>query len=286
LGIVLYKDGKIEKNKRYKEIKSGDAVLYLTDVYEDMFTKRSSNINFSRDIEIKDKNKIVINMPYVDELNKKRVEAVLEDGLVSLYFKEKGFIEFIEEKISRNKEIDYKTVFLSLFQFLMLSYDQKLIKLEDDVEIRFEDAVAKDSIQLESLLKDKKKIYMIKRCTNYYKSILVYLEDEFNDIKLYDKLFFSFQDTLNLAENVESSIYSCIDIYNSIYSNRMNKTMELLTFITVMLLPASILSGIFGMNFKFMPLLDHPQGFYITVAVMMSAVAFGIIYFFTNRKRR
>ncbi|WP_032120576.1 magnesium transporter CorA family protein [Clostridium amazonitimonense] len=284
MGIVLYKDGKIEKNKTYKDVNNEDAVLYLTDSYEDIFTKRNSNINFSRDVEIKDKNKIVINMPYVDELNKRRVEAVLEEGLLSLYFKEKGFIEFIEEKISRNREFDYKTVFLSLFQFLMLRYDEKLIKLEDNVELRFEEAVAKDSIQLESLLKDKKKIYMIKRCTNYYKSILIYLEDEFEDIKLYNKLFFSFEDTLNLAENVESSIYSCIDIYNSIYSNRMNKTMELLTFITVMLLPASILSGIFGMNFKFMPLLENPQGFYITLAIMMFAVVVGVFYLRKNKK--
>ncbi|MBU5591958.1 hypothetical protein KQI89_09275 [Clostridium sp. MSJ-4] len=284
MGIVLYKDGKIEKNKTYKDVNNEDAVLYLTDSYEDIFTKRNSNINFSRDVEIKDRNKIVINMPYVDELNKRRVEAVLEEGLLSLYFKEKGFIEFIEEKISRNRELDYKTVFLSLFQFLMLKYDEKLIKLEDNVEFRFEDAVAKDSIQLESLLKDKKKIYMIKRCTNYYKSILIYLEDEFENIKLYDKLFFSFEDTLNLAESVESAIYSCIDIYNSIYSNRMNKTMELLTFITVMLLPASILSGVFGMNFKFMPLLEHPQGFYIILAIMMFAVVVGVFYLRKNKK--
>ncbi|WP_195262478.1 CorA family divalent cation transporter [Clostridium sp. 1001275B_160808_H3] len=89
--------------------------------------------------------------------------------------------------------------------------------------------------------------------------------------------------TLSLVDNIEASIYSCIDIYNSELSNKMKKTMQLLTVITVSTLSVTIVSGIFGMNFKNMPLLNNDYEFLISIIVNLVIILLEIAYFRKNR---
>ncbi|MDZ7547930.1 CorA family divalent cation transporter, partial [Clostridium perfringens] len=85
--------------------------------------------------------------------------------------------------------------------------------------------------------------------------------------------------TLSLVDNIQSSIYSCIDIYNSELSNKMNKTMQLLTVITVSTLPLTVVSGIFGMNFSNMPLISSNNGFYLSIIITLIIIILQILYF-------
>lgn len=59
----------------------------------------------------------------------------------------------------------------------------------------------------------------------------------------------------------------------------MNKTMQLLTVITVSTLPLTIISGIFGMNFSFMPLLERENGFYLAIGGTVVIVIGNVLYF-------
>ena len=71
--------------------------------------------------------------------------------------------------------------------------------------------------------------------------------------------------TLSLVEHIEGVIFSCIDVYNSELLNKMNKTMQLLTIITVIPLSLTIMSGRFGMNFQNPPLINSNGGFIISI---------------------
>jgi magnesium transporter len=44
--------------------------------------------------------------------------------------------------------------------------------------------------------------------------------------------------------------------------------MKILTIMTAIMLPMSLIAGLYGMNFKYMPLLDVETGFYITIGAM------------------
>jgi magnesium transporter len=69
-----------------------------------------------------------------------------------------------------------------------------------------------------------------------------------------------------------------LDIYLSSLSNRVNAEVRLLTVITTLLMPASLIAGIFGMNFRSMPWLTDAQGFYVALALMaVVGVAMGMV---------
>jgi len=52
-----------------------------------------------------------------------------------------------------------------------------------------------------------------------------------------------------------------------------NRSLFVLTVVTVMALPINIIAGLLGMNVGGIPLADHPRGFWIVVAVIASFTA-------------
>jgi len=52
-----------------------------------------------------------------------------------------------------------------------------------------------------------------------------------------------------------------------------------LTVIALIFMPATLISGIFGMNFKAMPLLDDPSGFIFAIGMMIGvATTIGAVF--------
>ena len=52
-----------------------------------------------------------------------------------------------------------------------------------------------------------------------------------------------------------------------------------LTVGAIIFMPATLISGIFGMNFHAMPLLDNPEGFLIAIGMMVGvALTLGAIF--------
>jgi magnesium transporter len=92
--------------------------------------------------------------------------------------------------------------------------------------------------------------------------------------------------TIKVIETVE--IYrdmtsSLLDLYINSVSNKMNEVMKVLTIMTSIFIPLSFIAGVYGMNFKNMPELDHKYGYYIVLGVM-AVVFVGIILYLKRRK--
>ncbi|MBC8249685.1 MAG: hypothetical protein H8E90_08400, partial [Anaerolineales bacterium] len=68
---------------------------------------------------------------------------------------------------------------------------------------------------------------------------------------------------------------------DSVISYRINEVMRILTVISVILLPLTLLSGIYGMNI-YLPLARHPLSF-IFVTGLMILVAGGMLFYFKRR---
>ena len=64
------------------------------------------------------------------------------------------------------------------------------------------------------------------------------------------------------------------DIYLGRSAQRSNDVMKTLTLISAVALPAIVLAGVMGMNFK-LPFFDEPGNFWIVIAAMV-ALAIGI----------
>jgi magnesium transporter len=59
------------------------------------------------------------------------------------------------------------------------------------------------------------------------------------------------------VRRLEQSAETVVQIHFSAQSNRTNDIMRTLTALTAIFLPLNLITGFFGMNFEFMPLLHH-----------------------------
>ncbi len=65
-------------------------------------------------------------------------------------------------------------------------------------------------------------------------------------------------------------IRDMLEVYQSSVSNRLNVEVRLLTVITIIFMPATLISGVFGMNFHSIPLLDRYDGFWMAIGMMLA----------------
>lgn len=72
------------------------------------------------------------------------------------------------------------------------------------------------------------------------------------------------------------------EAYQSSLSNRANEIMRIFTALTTIFMPMTIITGIYGMNFEYMPELKSPHGYYLVLAVML---AVGSSMFFIFKKK-
>ncbi len=66
---------------------------------------------------------------------------------------------------------------------------------------------------------------------------------------------------------------------DSLTSHRINEVIKILTIFSVIMLPLSVISGIYGMNLRQLPLASHPLSFCIIVGIM-AAIVIGMLAYF------
>ena len=69
------------------------------------------------------------------------------------------------------------------------------------------------------------------------------------------------------------------DLYNAQLEVRQNRTMTLLTVVTTIFMPLTLIAGWYGMNFRYMPELQSPLGYPVVIAVSVLIVVFCLILF-------
>ena len=72
------------------------------------------------------------------------------------------------------------------------------------------------------------------------------------------------------------------DTNDSLSSHRINEVIRVLTIISTIMLPLSVLAGIYGMNIP-LPFERSPFSFAVMVAIMVCIVA-GMLFFFRSRR--
>jgi len=78
-------------------------------------------------------------------------------------------------------------------------------------------------------------------------------------------------------------VTGAMEAYVSVVSNRLNEIMKTLTVIATITMPLTLIASIYGMNFRFMPALDHKHG-YSMIIVLMAVIALFMIIYFKRRK--
>ncbi len=88
---------------------------------------------------------------------------------------------------------------------------------------------------------------------------------------------------IDAVETFRDMLSGMLDIYLSSISNRMNEVMKVLTIIATIFIPLTLIAGIYGMNFRYMPELEWRWAYPMLWLVMIVIGGFMLIYF--RRKR-
>ena len=133
-----------------------------------------------------------------------------------------------------------------------------------------------------------KQIIILRRHFWYTRDIINFLihtqTDKEDEIKY---LHMAYDDTNQLIELIESygdTINSTQDLYIANVSLQLNDTMRILTIFSVILLPLTLIAGIYGMNgLDLSHLSNIPSGF-VTVSLTMGVIALLLLLFFKQKQ--
>lgn len=139
-------------------------------------------------------------------------------------------------------------------------------------------------------------IFRIKKQLLYLRRSITPLREVFNTMLRREQPIFAratmiyFQDVfdhiIRVADTIDTlrdMLGSTMDAYLSVSGNRMNMVMKRLTSIATILMSVTLIAGIYGMNFEYMPELKWRYG-YIFAWLSMVGVSIGLYYYLRKVK--
>jgi len=85
------------------------------------------------------------------------------------------------------------------------------------------------------------------------------------------------------VRRMEQSAEAAVQMHFSAQSHRTNDIMRTLTALTAVFLPLNLITGFFGMNFEFLPIIHSPTGFWWTFGFMILLVVVVVSVFWRKR---
>jgi Mg2+ and Co2+ transporter CorA len=85
------------------------------------------------------------------------------------------------------------------------------------------------------------------------------------------------------VRRMEQGAETAIQIHFSALSHRTNEIMRVLTALTAVFLPLNFITGFFGMNFEYLPLIHSDQSMWMVLSIMLLTVVIVLLVFWRKR---
>jgi len=174
----------------------------------------------------------------------------------------------------RQRSADY--LLYAMLDMIVDNYFLVMEKLGEQIEILEEDVIRKSNTRsLARINQLRKEQIILKRniapvrdlIGSIIRSESELLED--NTTKYFKDVYDHIVQAYDLSENYRDIMMSMQDLYINNVNLKMNEVMKVMAIVTCVLAPATVIGGIFGMNFDFIPYAHHQLGFYFAVAAML-----------------
>lgn len=192
-----------------------------------------------------------------------------------------------KESRLRNYKSDY--LFYALIDIIVDNYFIILEKLGEKIESIEEEIIrnaatatlARINIIRKEMILLKRNISPVRELiSGILRSDLELIDDRTE--KYFKDVYDHIVQASELSENYRDMVLNLHDLYLSELNLKMNEVMKVMAIVTCLLAPATVIGGIFGMNFERMPWLQTDMGFYVAVGVML-LIPVGMIYIFKRR---
>lgn len=132
---------------------------------------------------------------------------------------------------------------------------------------------------INDILRMKTNIVSFRKAMQSHKPVINRLIENADDYFTSKKLIDYFENLVNHTTEVwttlshyQDTIDALHETYKTFVDFHTNQVIKTLTFISVIVFPLTLLAAIFGMNTRFTPLVEHPQGFWIIIIFMLAGV--------------
>lgn len=255
---------------------------------------RKSNITIRKDYIF-----FEILFPYYNKktqlINKAEINFFIKKNkLITIHnnelFSLKDFYNSLEiDEVTRKNLLNSNVTILlcSILDYLFDACYPILDHISDDI-INLERDIFIDSdsnVNSAKVLRIKWNIINFRRIMQVHKNIIQAIIESDSEIfhttklkKYYDKLIDKTKDIWSNLENDKDSISALQQTNESNMSFRLNNTMKFLTVISAVIMPATFITGLFGVNAK-IPYIEHPIFFWGILFGCVVAILTSIIYF-------
>ena len=213
--------------------------------------------------------------------------ALDEKGIV--FIDDSGMVEKILQSIIRTKKWALPSLERFIYDFLeqlvtgdqtmLEKYDKELDTIESDILSGSEADPTPRVNHIRSDLRDLRIHY------EQLQDLAQELEENENNFFKKDNVryFHLFNQRISRLHDMTSSLrdYSIQirDLYQSRLDIKQNRIMTLLTVITSIFMPLTLIAGWYGMNFKYMPELEYKISYPIVIVLSIVIVIFSLIFF-------
>ncbi len=233
---------------------------------------------------------------YNDELNaleNEQVSFILSNNLIVTFQddSDRDVFDGLRHKLVlpntkvRTQGVDY--LLYAMIDAVVDNYYYVLEKLAEQIEKMEEEMTGKqnEDYVMNRINNLRKELIFFKRNTapvremisNIIQSDSVHIKS--NTIKYFKDVYDHILQINELSENYRDMVINLRDLYLSQMNIKLNEVMKFLAIVTTLLAPATVIGGIFGMNFDRIPYLHHQNGFWIATILMTLIPILMLMYF-------
>lgn len=194
--------------------------------------------------------------------------------------------ERIRGKKGKIRSYSADFLFYALVDVVVDHYFLILERLSDNIELVEEEVVITPEIEtLRTIHRLKTNLIFLRKAVWPLREVIGRLERSGSPListekeryirDVYDHII----QILDTIETLRDIVSGMLDIYLSSISNKMNEVMKVLTIIATILIPMTVVSGIYGMNFQNMPELAWPLGYPMALMLMLTIAVIMVAYF-------
>lgn len=230
------------------------------------------------------------------EVLEEQVTMVIQSDLVITFQEQEGDIfDQVRNRLRlkkgkiRGKGSDYLAY--ALLDAIVDEYFVILDALGAELDILEEELMAaSDPMKyLERMQSLKREIIGFRRYIGPTREVISGLARIENEIVKHDTMVFLrdvHDHAIQVSETIDSYrevLASIQDLHLSVVNNKMNEVMKVLAGISTIFLPMTLVAGIYGMNFEFMPELHNNWGYPASLG-LMGVIGVGMYFYFRTRK--
>ncbi len=222
----------------------------------------------------------------------KELDGYLGNNFVVTFHSEKfRSIRAVKQQIRTTPFACQRGAAYLLHQILDMIVDQYMPVVDDfdlsisELEDRVFDVRTGNYSVLEDIMEHRRSVARLRRISARQREVLYRISHgEFQQIPpdvlpFYRDVHDHLLRVTDLTESYRDLINGLSDIHLAMVANKTNDVMKTLAVVSAIILPLSLIAGIYGMNFEYLPELKWPWGYFATLGLMATIAAVLLLIF-------